>query len=131
MQKGEDARLLIILKSEQPQAGKGYRADRNDGKQVPARNTGEKHHAQPDERDNDGRAEVRLERDQHKHNCGIRAGYEYMADVGYFDMPAGKVLCQSDDERELYKLDRLERGAAEGKPRLAALCRGAGDNQYD
>jgi hypothetical protein len=100
-------------------ARKGHRACSNDRKEVLAREARDHHHAKPNERDDDSRAKVGLERHEHKHKPRIAPEIK-MCRCCYLDMSARKIFGQGDNERELYKLDRLKGKGPNIKPRLSA-----------
>ena len=71
------------------------------------RNTRDEHHTEPDARDDNGRTEIRLEKDEYKERRHVRTRDRNVAECGDFHMPPRKIFREYHHEKELGGVRRL------------------------
>ncbi len=126
-----DSIFLICFESERPEQKKTQRAGAEHDQQVLFGNSRYKRHAEPYEKNNHRRTEVRLdENERERHEC-IEPGNQYMFKVGNLHMPPGKILRKYQHDHELHHVRRLEREYSEAKPALGALGNMAEQKKHD
>jgi hypothetical protein len=101
MQKSQNALFLIGFKNKKPGSAENKRSNQKNSEKLLFIYAGDNNHAEPDKKKNKSGAEIRLEKNENRGNQHVNSRYDYVAHIGDFYVPSGKIFSQHKNDNQL------------------------------